>query len=220
MYAAGGTLYVFLVYGMHHCVNIIMGSVGNPVGVLIRALEPEEGLEEMAQRRNANKRASTPEARGGGGLKVNPLGLCSGPGRLCQVGGHSERRFITNSCSAGLDAILMLSRQGERGHDDRGEGSVLTSEGGLAMISFGPHADKYGANRHEPRQALGIDRGHDGQSLLEPGDVHLEHGDHVPSEEVLTSERIGVAYAKAWSKVPLRFSIRGNPYVSKPFPWT
>ena len=67
MWGDGGHCYVYFTYGMHHCVNVVTGSEGQPVAVLLRALEPVEGVEMMAERRNRTQ------------------DLCSGPGRLCQA---------------------------------------------------------------------------------------------------------------------------------------
>ncbi len=70
MYAAAGTSYVYLIYGMYHCFNVVCGRVDEPTAVLVRALEPREGLEAM--------RISRPKAR-------RERDLCSGPGKLCQA---------------------------------------------------------------------------------------------------------------------------------------
>jgi DNA-3-methyladenine glycosylase len=67
MYLAGGHGYVYFIYGMHFCLNVVCGRVDEGVAVLIRALEPTEGLEEMYERR--------PRAR-------RDLDLCSGPAKL------------------------------------------------------------------------------------------------------------------------------------------
>jgi DNA-3-methyladenine glycosylase len=42
---------VYLIYGMYHCLNIVCGAAGDPTAVLIRAIEPDEGLEAMLARR-------------------------------------------------------------------------------------------------------------------------------------------------------------------------
>jgi len=70
MWGDGGHAYVYFVYGMHHCVNIVAGHSDNPVAVLIRALEPDAGLDLMFARRPKAKRSTD---------------LCSGPAKLCQA---------------------------------------------------------------------------------------------------------------------------------------
>ncbi len=69
MFAVGGTAYVFFVYGMHHQFNVVAGVEGLPHAVLIRALEPEEGIELMRARRPSK----------------NDRELTSGPGKLCRA---------------------------------------------------------------------------------------------------------------------------------------
>jgi DNA-3-methyladenine glycosylase len=69
MYAAGGTAYVFFVYGMHHQFNVVTGPEGLPHAVLVRAVEPEEGVESMRGRRPVSKERE----------------LTSGPGKLCRA---------------------------------------------------------------------------------------------------------------------------------------
>ncbi|CAG0998698.1 Putative 3-methyladenine DNA glycosylase [Phycisphaerales bacterium] len=75
MYARPGTAYVYFTYGMHFCMNVVCGELGEPAAVLIRALHPIEGLEVMADQRAKGSVRS--------GLKVTEL--CSGPGKLCRA---------------------------------------------------------------------------------------------------------------------------------------
>lgn len=114
MFGAPGHAYVFLVYGMHHCVNVVTGG---GAAVLLRAIEPVVGLPD--------------DARG------------DGPGRLTKL--------------------------------------------------------------------LGITRAHDGVRL-DTRPLFLARG--TPVTKVGTSARIGVEYAKAWAKKPLRFFEVSSAHVS------
>lgn len=55
MYGQGGTSYVYLCYGIHHLFNVVTNKKDVPHAVLIRAIEPLEGIEEMMERRNRYK---------------------------------------------------------------------------------------------------------------------------------------------------------------------
>ena len=66
-YADGGHVYVFLVYGMYYQLNLVTGLVDHPHVVLIRAVEPVDGIEIMRERRG----------------EMKDKNLTSGPGKLC-----------------------------------------------------------------------------------------------------------------------------------------
>lgn len=66
MFGEPGRLYVYRSRGIHHCMNVVAGGGS---AVLVRALEPLEGVEEMARRRGVEE----------------PRLLCAGPGRTCQA---------------------------------------------------------------------------------------------------------------------------------------
>lgn len=68
-YGPGGFAYVYLIYGMYSCFNIVANREGVPEVSLVRALEPLTGIDIMAARRGTDKIKN----------------LCSGPGKLCMA---------------------------------------------------------------------------------------------------------------------------------------
>lgn len=68
MFAIGGTAYIFFIYGMYYQFNVVVGAIDTPHAILIRAVEPIEGIEIMRERR---------------GRQMKDVNLTSGPGKLC-----------------------------------------------------------------------------------------------------------------------------------------
>ncbi len=131
MFRPGGHAYVYLCYGIHHLFNVVTNKEGIAEAVLVRALEPLGGIDDMIRRR---------------GQKIKLNQLTSGPGKLTK--------------------------------------------------------------------SLGIDRSLDGK-LLSNGQIWIEDRRSVPAGEVEVSRRIGIDYAGEDALLPWRFTIKGNPWVSK-----
>lgn len=80
MYGPFGYAYVYLIYGMYWCLNVVLAEVGVPHAILIRALEPLDGLQLMASRHKPTKN--------GPNLRT----LTTGPGKVCRAM-DIDRRF-------------------------------------------------------------------------------------------------------------------------------
>jgi DNA-3-methyladenine glycosylase len=93
MFGRAGYAYVYFIYGVYYCLNVVTEEVDHASAVLIRALEPVEGIELMKERRR------TGETRN----------LASGPGKLCQA-------FAIDKALNGADvcgSVLYVEDHGE-----------------------------------------------------------------------------------------------------------
>jgi DNA-3-methyladenine glycosylase len=88
MFGPPGHLYVYFTYGMHHCANVVTGAVGDGQGVLMRAVEPLSGVEEMIARRGRSTH------------------LADGPGKLCQAFGLDLSSNGLDLCSGGTVGLF------------------------------------------------------------------------------------------------------------------
>jgi len=85
MFGPPGHLYVYFTYGMHHCANVVTGPDGTGAAVLLRAVEPLEGIELMRERRHGRAQ------------------LADGPAKLCQAFAIGPEHDGVDVCSG--DAI-------------------------------------------------------------------------------------------------------------------
>lgn len=137
MYLEGGHAYLYLIYGMHHCLNIVTRTAAHPEAVLLRAIDPRVDL------------AAAPPAKAPESARLVRSRLESnGPGKLCKYLGLTRAQ----------DGVPMW-----------------TADAGLWVLDRAP----------------------------------------LPPAQIVESTRIGVEYAGAAAAWPLRYYVRGNPYVSK-----
>jgi DNA-3-methyladenine glycosylase len=114
MFNEGGYLYVYFTYGMYFCCNVVTGKKGVGKAVLIRALEPLEGIKQMGMNRFGKDFLSDKELRN----------LTSGPGKICKafditrnengIDLLSDQIFIMKSKSIPEENIVTTRRIGIR----------------------------------------------------------------------------------------------------------
>lgn len=98
MFEPGGILYVYFTYGMYHCSNVVTGKKNERTAVLLRALEPINGSEDMALNRFGEINISDKQK----------LNLTSGPGKLCMALGIDKSH---NGTSLIEDKIYILNNR-------------------------------------------------------------------------------------------------------------
>jgi len=100
MWGPAGHLYVYFTYGMHYCCNVVTRGDGLPEAVLLRALEPLEGLALMRRRR--------------GNAALADAALCRGPANLCRamgIAGRADGTDLTRGRLVLLDAPAIPARR-------------------------------------------------------------------------------------------------------------
>jgi DNA-3-methyladenine glycosylase len=86
MFEEGGVLYVYFTYGMYHCANVVTGEKEEGNAVLLRAIEPLEGIEAFAFNRFGKTEITEKEKRN----------LLSGPGKICMAYGLTKKEDGTD----------------------------------------------------------------------------------------------------------------------------
>jgi DNA-3-methyladenine glycosylase len=97
MYGEAGFSYVYIIYGMYDCMNVVTSGIGTPHGVLIRALEPVGNIERLCELRYGKASNQLTKAQ----LK----NLLNGPGKLCRALGITRKENGKDLCG---DEIYIL----------------------------------------------------------------------------------------------------------------
>jgi len=98
MFGRAGLLYVYFTYGMHWCANVVCGEEGTAGAVLLRALEPVAGLEEMASARASRRRP---------GSTLRERDLCRGPANLTVALGITKEHDGVDLCEPSSPVRLL-----------------------------------------------------------------------------------------------------------------
>jgi DNA-3-methyladenine glycosylase len=105
MFNKGGYFYVYFTYGAHFCCNIVTGVEGVGTAVLIRGVEPLEGIEQMALNRYGRPEIAD---------KKELYNLTSGPGKICQAMGIGRKEYgvdLTGDTIYLLDSEILPDNQ-------------------------------------------------------------------------------------------------------------
>lgn len=94
MYHIGGTSYVYLIYGMYYCFNVVTEQIDKPAAVLIRAIEPVEGEGHMSRLRYGLDFSSLTDRQ--------KKALGNGPGKLCIAMGIGKAENGLDLCGSKL----------------------------------------------------------------------------------------------------------------------
>jgi DNA-3-methyladenine glycosylase len=119
IFGAPGLWYVYRSYGMHWCANLVAAAEGEAAAVLVRALEPVDGLEVMRERRGA----------------VPDRQLCSGPGKLCRA--LSITRDLDGLMMRGSDVVVVRGARPARVAATRRIGITRAEEWPLRFVEAG-----------------------------------------------------------------------------------
>ena len=95
MFNEGGYFYVYFTYGAHFCCNVVTGKKDHGTAVLIRAVEPIEGINKMIKNRFGRKLLNEKER----------FNLTSGPGKVCQAMGINRSHY---GADLTLDKIFII----------------------------------------------------------------------------------------------------------------
>ncbi len=104
MFDGTGVLYVYFTYGMHYCANVVTGKAGQGQAVLIRGIEPSQGIGHMALKRFGVK---TPD-------KKQHQNLTNGPAKICRAFGITKEQNGTDLTG---NEIYILDQQRLPGSD-------------------------------------------------------------------------------------------------------
>ena len=213
LFGPPGRAYVYFIYGNHYCLNVSCLPNGVPGCVLLRALEPVAGIDQMAKTRRIEivwGRAPSPvQAHVGAGALTCPAERSSAAvvpaERSSAAVVQAERTGAPVKPGVGLAGWSSSAVAGGHGNP----GFVIAKDSDpknvslLKKISSGPGCLS---------QALGITRDRDnGKSLVSPRSDLQIVDDGYRVRRVPVTPRIGIAKS---AERPLRYIIAGNPFVS------
>lgn len=125
MFRSGGCLYVYFTYGLHYCANVVTQKEQIGEAVLIRAVEPVEGIHEMWKRRHRGRQHTTTPTRfpdNGTEIRAEFRSITNGPAKFAQAFGLTTEHsgmvltgkdiFLTKGTAVRKNEIVVSTRIG------------------------------------------------------------------------------------------------------------
>ncbi|GAB3567239.1 DNA-3-methyladenine glycosylase [Spirosoma luteolum] len=147
MFGPPGTLYVYQIYNHYNCINVVTSPEGVGEAILIRALEPTQGIDLMAMRRNEALKTGFERYRNNRVDPTTPAGfrqLCNGPAKLTTALGISR---LTDNGTSLLTGSLYITPPRLTGFD-----LVTTTRIGLTQGADLPYRYYIAGNRFVSRK--------------------------------------------------------------------
>ncbi|GAB6273199.1 MAG: hypothetical protein STSR0004_00620 [Peptococcaceae bacterium] len=185
MFGPPGHAYIYFIYGMHYCFNVVTREEGIGEAVLIRALEP----------------VNLPEDSQASSLPVRLTGNCS-----CNAPARQTDLTVRFSGSCSCNMIENPQPASLAGLPER--------QIGYSPVRRKSNRQKVNLCRGPARltQAMGITKAYNGLDLTGKGPLVIWAAENVSPEKIVTTTRIGI---KIGQELPLRFYVADSPYVSK-----
>ncbi len=205
LYKEGGNAYVYFCYGMYYLFNVVTGKENTANAVLIRAIEPEIGIDIMMQRKMRRLKSK-------GDLSIS-------------------KRLKTNSI---INKIASESEKNLYG-EIKGVNNIITnritSGPGLLTIALGIDLRHNGIAIFDNEEAKIDVNSYDNFNKLNINDKNISNNDdkhnnkleiwledrslNISNKDIIETARIGVDYAEEHAFLPWRFKIKGNSWVSR-----
>ncbi|MHB1680877.1 MAG: DNA-3-methyladenine glycosylase [bacterium] len=206
LYKEGGNAYVYFCYGMYYLFNVVTGKENTANAILIRAIEPEIGIDIMIQRK-MRRLKSKGDLSINKTLKINSIINRIAPGLEKNLSGEIKgvNNIIINRITSGPGLLTIAL-----GIDLRHNGIVICDNEEMTVdANCSNNFNKFNINNDKNINNNNDEYKNKLEIWLEDRSVNIS------DKDIIETARIGVDYAEEHALLPWRFKIKGNTWVSK-----
>jgi len=216
LYKEGGIAYVYFCYGMYYLFNIVTNKIDIPHGILIRAIEPTIGIDIMLKRKRNRIKQKGILLNSHENYENNAKNKIYNNDLLNKT---IQNSFSKNKISNGDLLDLKITTHTNINYINR-----ITSGPGLVSIALGIDLRHNGTvicvddDFKNKKNAMPVskDQNNNNTAINKKLEIWVEdRGITVPEEDIVSTARIGVDYAKEHASLPWRFKIKNNKWVSR-----